>query len=199
MKKYLLGLLTGLIITSITAYAVIKYQANEIEYNDTTVESALNDLYTIHSTYKHLTSNTTASSSDILNGKTAYNSNGELITGSNTDSNLSYEVWSSGTFTNSTDGTAITKTISVPSGVKKVRIYVSVSSTWGSKNPTITGNIVTSSSIDRISLGGKSGNYDSKFFEVIVNTNGNAGSIDLNINIAGEASNTADAVIIYEK
>ena len=46
MKKYIIGLLTGLIIaTSIGVYAAIKYQASEIEYNDTPLDEVLDDLY----------------------------------------------------------------------------------------------------------------------------------------------------------
>ena len=47
MKKYLIGFILGAIIfASISVYAVIKIQADEIGYNDTTVDQALNDLYT---------------------------------------------------------------------------------------------------------------------------------------------------------
>lgn len=46
MKKNILFFILGAIVfSSITAYATIKYQANEIGYKDGTVEEALNDLY----------------------------------------------------------------------------------------------------------------------------------------------------------
>lgn len=46
MKKYIIGLITGLLIAgSIGVYAAIRIQASEIGYKDTTVEATLNDLY----------------------------------------------------------------------------------------------------------------------------------------------------------
>ena len=46
MKKYIIGLITGLIIAgAIGVYATIKVQLSEIGYKDGTVEDALNDLY----------------------------------------------------------------------------------------------------------------------------------------------------------
>lgn len=46
MRKYVFGLITGLIIAgTIGVYAAIKIQANEIGYKNDTVESALNYLY----------------------------------------------------------------------------------------------------------------------------------------------------------
>lgn len=44
MKKYLLGLLTGLIITSITAYAAYVYTANDIGYQPTDTEWNVNNV-----------------------------------------------------------------------------------------------------------------------------------------------------------
>ena len=46
MKKYVIGILTGLLIAgTIGVYAAIKYQASEIEYNDTPLDEVLDDLY----------------------------------------------------------------------------------------------------------------------------------------------------------
>ena len=46
MKKNIMFLIIGIILaSSITAYATIKLQANEIEYNDTTLDKVLDDLY----------------------------------------------------------------------------------------------------------------------------------------------------------
>lgn len=46
MKKYIIGILIGLIFaTSIGVYAAIKYQASEIEYNNTPLDEVLDDLY----------------------------------------------------------------------------------------------------------------------------------------------------------
>ena len=63
-------------------YATATYLASEVEYkNGQKVSEALDDLYNISSTYKNLNQTTTATANDILNGKTAYNSNGTLLTG----------------------------------------------------------------------------------------------------------------------
>ena len=47
LKVFIAILITAIICISGTVYAAIKIQASEIEYNDTTVDQALNDLYTI--------------------------------------------------------------------------------------------------------------------------------------------------------
>ena len=44
-KKLFLGILIGTLLSSITVYAANKYLASDIEYKNTTVEKALNDLY----------------------------------------------------------------------------------------------------------------------------------------------------------
>ena len=82
MKKNILIFLLGVLTTSIVGVtASYLYQANEISYNDTTVENALNELYTRTEDYVELTSNTTVTPQGLLNGITAYNKNGELVTG----------------------------------------------------------------------------------------------------------------------
>ena len=82
MKKYILTILITAIICITGTVIASNYLASEIVYNDTTVENALNDLYTVHETYKNLTTETTADAGDILSGKTAYDNLGNLITGS---------------------------------------------------------------------------------------------------------------------
>ena len=81
MKKYILTILITAIVCITGTVIASNYLASEVVYNDTTVESALNELYTVHETYKNLTTETDFGASDLLNGKKAYNSNGELITG----------------------------------------------------------------------------------------------------------------------
>ena len=82
MKKTILTVLIGLIVGIAGTVIASNYLASEIVYNDTTVEDALNELYTVHETYKNLTTDTTVASDKLLDGITAYNKNGELITGS---------------------------------------------------------------------------------------------------------------------
>ena len=102
MKKNILIFLLGVLTTSIVGVtASYLYQANEISYNDTTVENALNELYTRTEDYVELTSDTTVTPQSLLNGITAYNKNGELITGNiNTDCVNGKRVWTSSDTTN---------------------------------------------------------------------------------------------------
>ena len=82
MKKTILTVLISLTVGITGTVIASNYLASEIVYNDTTVENALNELYTVHETYKNLTTDTTVASDKLLDGITAYNKNGELITGS---------------------------------------------------------------------------------------------------------------------
>lgn len=51
MKKYILTILvTAIVFTGIGAFAAIKYQADEIGYNNTTVKDAIDILYTTQNT-----------------------------------------------------------------------------------------------------------------------------------------------------
>ena len=79
--KLIIGFIAGIILASgIAVYASVN--ANSIDYtNNKKVSDALNELYTTSSTYKKLDVGTTATADDILTGKTAYSSSGELITG----------------------------------------------------------------------------------------------------------------------
>lgn len=122
MKKVLNNLfyfvVGGIICTSIGVYATISYQANQINYNNTTLDHVLDDLYTasnaenytftsnitpssetqtfqttgkrltnnvvvnpIPSAYKYLSTSTTVTAENLIQNVKAYNSNGELITG----------------------------------------------------------------------------------------------------------------------
>jgi len=48
MKKYIIGfIIGGIICTSIGVYAAMSYQASEITYKNTTVDQALDDLYSL--------------------------------------------------------------------------------------------------------------------------------------------------------
>ena len=73
-KNILLVIVTAIVFAGIGAFAAIQYQANEIGYGNGTVKDAIDDLYT-KSSFGN------ATSSDILNNKTAL-VNGEQVTGS---------------------------------------------------------------------------------------------------------------------
>ena len=114
--------------------------------------------------------------------------------------NKTYEIWNSGKFSSTTAGTALTKTISVEEGVQKVTIYLVVSSAYNYRNPSISGSIITSQSMQIKSSMIESGKYAGACYEIVANTDGTAGEITLDINIEGATNgNSADAMIIYEK
>lgn len=81
MKKTILTILITAIVCITGTVIASNYLASEIVYNDTTVDQALDELYSVHETYKNLTSDTTVTPDKLLEGITAYNKNGELVTG----------------------------------------------------------------------------------------------------------------------
>ena len=76
--KLFLGIFIGIIISGVTVYAI---NANEISYNGNTLDTTLDELYTKASTYKKLDTETTVLSNNLLKDITAYDNNGNLITG----------------------------------------------------------------------------------------------------------------------
>ena len=85
MKKLLksrvfLVIVTALVFGSLGVFASSMLASN-VTYGNTTVEGALDTLYTKATTYKNLTTETTAQAGDITSGKTAYDNLGNLITG----------------------------------------------------------------------------------------------------------------------
>ena len=73
--KIIIAFALGLIIAgSIGVYAAIKMQASEIGYNDTTVDQALNDLYTTSNRFNSINiSFTSASYSNTINSQANFN------------------------------------------------------------------------------------------------------------------------------
>lgn len=98
MKKVLksrifVAIITAIICITGTAYAAGQIFASDITYKNTTVDKALDDLYTTASDYVKLENETTVSASNLLNGITAYDNNGNLITGAvSTDCVNSYVI-----------------------------------------------------------------------------------------------------------
>lgn len=83
-----------------------------------TKDKTLNDNITVEaipSTYKNLTSNTTASASDIKTGKTAYDNNGNLITGNyeGIGNYESYVILETGTYSSLSQGSDSTKNYTI--------------------------------------------------------------------------------------
>ena len=86
--KLVIGIIIGVIISS-GVVAATMINSSDVSYKDTNVESALNGLYDKASNYKKLNTITTAVATDILTGKTAYDNNGNLITGNNENNCIS--------------------------------------------------------------------------------------------------------------
>ena len=85
VKNPLFTFILGIIISGSVVFAATQISASEIEYDSThSVKDKIDDLYTTATTFKNLTTATTAVASDILTGKTAYDNNGNLITGNYT-------------------------------------------------------------------------------------------------------------------
>ena len=82
MKKYIIGFILGIIISSGVVFAVTQINANDIRYDENnSVKDKIDDLYTKTTTWKNLTTATTVSQSNLLSGVTAYDNLGNLITG----------------------------------------------------------------------------------------------------------------------
>ena len=88
-------------IAGVTAYTIA---ASEIEYNGSSVESALNNLYDKATNYKKLDTQTSASTNDIVSGKTAYDNLGNLISGTYSDNCVMGSGTVTSSFTTSTGG-----------------------------------------------------------------------------------------------
>ena len=115
--KLIILVITLIIITSgISVYATSTYLASQVDYkNGNSVADALDDLYNKTKSYKNLNIETTASESDILSGKTAYNSNGNLITG-NLENRISLSLF------NNTEIAQFELSASLVSTYKKIKI-----------------------------------------------------------------------------
>ena len=154
-KNILLVLITAIICITGTVIAS-NYLASEIVYNDTTVEGALDELYNIHETYKNLTTATDFTASDLVNGKKAYNSNGELITGTNTKNGVNDSISIPSNFSNTY--------YEYNCGFRPTFIYFSWSNSyyW----TFINNSLYT----DRIDIGGSFSNVTNKNWLVITDT-----------------------------
>ena len=89
LKNPIFTFILGIIISGISAYAVTQISSSNVSYtpsdntwtNVDSVDDALDSLYTVAKTYKKLDTNTTVEANKMLNGFTAYNKNGQLVTG----------------------------------------------------------------------------------------------------------------------
>ena len=96
MKKVVLTvIITAVISISGTVLAVNTINASDVSYDSThSVKDKIDDLYTASATLKNLTQTTTVASNNLVNGITAYDNNGNLITGNlNTNCESGSLVW----------------------------------------------------------------------------------------------------------
>lgn len=92
MKKNILCFILGMIVAGgvagVVAYSYnakdVGYTPNDNTWNVSSTKQALDDLYVKSKNVPNLSTQTTATAADILRGKTAYNSLGNLITGTAT-------------------------------------------------------------------------------------------------------------------
>ena len=131
----------------------------------------------------------------------------ELYDKTNSSKILGEETWSSGKFENYNNGIGKTQTFSINKDVSKIRIYISIASTWGVNSPSIEGDIIKNSETKLISRASFNGQYANDFYEIIAKTTKEDGTYKLNIStgpaygsINGNSyGNNAYAHIIYER
>ena len=83
LKSRLFTFILGLVIASSISGIVYALNATSVDYkNNKNVSEAIDDLYNMASTYKNLSIPTTVSANNLLDGETAYDNLGNLITGS---------------------------------------------------------------------------------------------------------------------
>ena len=119
-KEVIIAFIVGVLVASgITVFATIN--ASTIDYkNNQKVSGALDDLYTKSSTYKNLNTSTTAVADKILSGYTAYNNNGQLLTGTYTPITTTKQTeWNSGTINSNAAGQ-----YEISVGFKPSKIYL---------------------------------------------------------------------------
>ena len=106
-----------------------------------------------------------------------------------TGSTINYETWVSAPSVNNAAGYQT-----------KVRVYFSVTTSYDLGDARVTGSIVNNYDIADIdnAYAFVSGRYVYKFFDITVNTNGQAGDINVEYYISGPGTNSADAIIMYE-
>ena len=124
-------ILGAIIFGGISGVVALTIASKDVSYDNTTsgaakanVQEAIDELYVKFANYKKLDVQTTAGASHILSGKTAYNTNGQLITGTytipSTYKNLTTQTTASashilsGKTAYNTNGQLITGTYTIP-------------------------------------------------------------------------------------
>ena len=172
IKNPIFMFILGIIISGTTVFAVTQISASEIEYDNThSVKDKIDDLYTTATTFKNLSQTTTATASDLLTGKTAYDNLGNLITG-----NISISDCVSGTYTKPANSN-----VNLVYGITATRVLISFFNPNGTGNkllvydPNINNYYVigyTNNSPSITGLGGNINNLTNTTFTTDYDTNG---------------------------
>ena len=82
LKNPIFTFIIGLVLAGTIGVVASNISASNVSYGNTTLDRAMDDLYTRASTYKNLSTTTDVTANKLLNGIKAYNSDGTLVTGS---------------------------------------------------------------------------------------------------------------------
>ena len=138
----------------------------------------------------------TRTGSSVKNVSEALN---ELYTKYN-NGELQYDTFdSNGYISYSSAGTFWTKNLSIPAGTRKIYLCSTVASTWGTAEPTVSSDIITTQNTITVKYDGVRGKMDTATYLTIINTNGNAGNIILNYNCSGGPSDSSAHAIVFYK
>ncbi len=98
---------------------------------------------------------------------------------------------------NGTPGVFWTPTVDVEAGVNHVVMYVTVTSTYGDAAPTVSGSIISTSSVTLAANPSLSGVTGAGMYKIDVETTGEAGTLNISVSAGGNNSkNTATMVVI---
>ena len=82
LKNPIFTFIIGLVLAGTIGVVASNISASNISYGNTTLDRAMDDLYTKASTYKNLSTTTDVTATKLLEGIKAYSSDGTLVTGS---------------------------------------------------------------------------------------------------------------------
>ena len=111
------------------------------------------------------------------------------------------ETYSSGSISKTGEGTFWSKQLNISQNVRKVTLYLNVASSYGTKTPTIIGEIIESNEITTLGSGGHSGLYATSFYKIEIITKQKDGTITINANVGGNQysyNHIASMVVVYE-
>ena len=148
IKWIILVVIALIILSTVNVCVYADYLATQVNYtrnnSTTTVSAALNDLYDKAVNYKKLDTVTTATAGDIVSGKTAYNSAGQLLTGSYSYT-PTYGTITDSSYQGTIPATAYTSSINLNKG--KYLFIITTAQGWG-RSDTLSTSAETYSAQD---------------------------------------------------